>query len=79
MKIKKSSKTVERLLSSYRRDKEPFIAELTKKFSSRKYPFEEINLIKQVLFPIYWNCGQLTKKENSKELLVKIEELGKLC
>ncbi len=78
MKIKKSSKTVERLLSSYRRDKEPFIAELTKKFSSRKYPFEEINLIKQVLFPIYWNCGQLTKKENSKELLVKIEELGKL-
>jgi serine O-acetyltransferase len=78
MKIKKGSKAVEGLLSSYRKDKAPFVTDLTKKFSSRKYPFEEINLIKQILFPRYWNCGQLTKKENSKELISKIEELGKL-
>jgi serine O-acetyltransferase len=77
MEIKKSSKAVERLLSSYRRDKTPFVTELTQKFSSRKYPFEEINLIKQVLFPSYWNCGSIVDEKNSKELASKIEALGK--
>jgi serine O-acetyltransferase len=77
MKLKRGSKAVELLLKSYGTDKAPFVAELTQKFSSRKYPFEEINLIKQVLFPAYWNCGNIAKKENSKELLAKIEALGK--
>ena len=78
MNLKKDSKAVESLFRSFGRDRPPFVTDTTQKFSSRKYPFEEINLIKQVLFPRYWNCGKLTKKENSKDLIAKIQELGKL-
>ncbi len=78
MDLKKRSKAVESLLASYKKDRAPFVTDLTQGFSSRKYPFEEINLIKQVLFPKYWNCGKLARKENSKELTSKIENLGKL-
>ena len=78
MNLKKESKAVQGLFLSYEKDSGVFLADTQLKFSSRKYPFEEINLIKQVLFPKYWNCGMLTKKENSKELIAKIEELGML-
>ena len=74
----KINKAVERLLRSYQEDKEPFVVNPSLKFSSRKYPFEEINLIKQVLFPKQWNCGKLTKNKNCKELNKKIDALGKL-
>ncbi len=77
MKLKKDSKAVELLLKSYGKDKAPFVTELTQKFSSRKYPFEEINLIKQVLFPAYWNCGSIASEKNIKALISKIEALGK--
>ena len=75
MNVKKAA---EQLLLSYKKDKYPFLKKEKQKFSSRGYPFEEINLIKQLLFPVYWNCGEIKKKENSKELMLKIEELGKL-
>jgi len=75
MNVKKAA---EQLLLSYKKDKYPFLKKEKQKFSSRGYPFEEINLIKQLLFPAYWNCGEIKKKENSKELMLKIEELGKL-
>jgi len=78
MKLKKGSKAVESLLTSYKRDRAPFVTELTQKFSSRKYPFEEINLIKQVFFPAYWNCGSIARKENSNGLTSKIKDLGSL-
>jgi serine O-acetyltransferase len=78
MRLKKDSKAVKELFLSYSKDSSPFVTSLTKNFSSRHYPFEEINLIKQVLFPKYWNCGYLAKKEKSKELASKIEELGEL-
>jgi len=78
MDLKNGRKAAKKLLASYEKDAGPFISDINHKFSSRKYPFEEINLIKQVLFPAYWNCGQLTKKENSENLIAKIEELGKL-
>jgi serine O-acetyltransferase len=78
MGVKNFSRAVENLQRSYRRDKAPFITSLTKSFSSRHYPFEEINLIKQVLFPKYWNCGYLAKKENKRELASKIEYLLEL-
>jgi serine O-acetyltransferase len=77
MKLKNDSKAVELLLRSYGKDKTPFFTELTQKFSSRKYPFEEINLIKQVLFPAYWNCGSIASEKNIKGLVSKIEALGK--
>jgi len=77
MKLKNDSKAVELLLRSYGKDKTPFFTELTQKFSSRKYPFEEINLIKQVLFPAYWNCGSIASEKNIKGLISKIEALGK--
>ncbi|MBN1694261.1 serine acetyltransferase [candidate division WOR-3 bacterium] len=77
MKLKNNSKAVELLLESYGKDKTPFFTELTQKFSSRKYPFEEINLIKQVLFPAYWNCGIIASGKNIKGLILKIEALGK--
>ncbi len=76
--LKKESKTVKELLLSYEKDSGVFLTDTKQKFSSRKYPFEEINLIKQVLFPTYWNCGKLTKKENSEELIETIEKLGNL-
>jgi len=78
MDLKKESKTVKELLLSYEKDSGVFLTDTKQKFSSRKYPFEEINLIKQVLFPTYWNCGKLTKKENSEELIETIEKLGNL-
>ncbi len=78
MSLKRGSKASKNLFLSYSKDKTPFITSLTKNFSSRYYTFEEINLIKQVLFPKYWNCGYLAKKENVKELASKIEDLGKL-
>lgn len=76
MGIKKDSRIVENLLLSYERDEVPFVDKATKKFSSRRYPFEEINLIKQILFPKYWNCGYLTKRSNKEKLSSKISELG---
>jgi serine O-acetyltransferase len=75
MKLKRPT---EQLFISYKKDREPFLTGTKQFFPSREYPFEEINLIKQLLFPRYWNCGEITKKENSKELISKIEELGKL-
>jgi serine O-acetyltransferase len=78
MNLRKESKAVRELFLSYEKDGGVFLTDTQLKFSSRKYPFEEINLIKQVLFPSYWNCGVLTKKENSKELIEKIEDLGML-
>jgi serine O-acetyltransferase len=78
MKVKKGSKAVKDLFLSYGKDKSPFVTSLRKNFSSRRYPFEEINLIKQVLFPKYWNCGYLAKEENAHELASKINELGEL-
>jgi serine O-acetyltransferase len=78
MKLKKESKAVKELLVSYEKDESVFLADTKHKFSSRKYPFEEINLVKQVLFPKYWNCGELTTKGSSKKLVEKIEELRKL-
>jgi serine O-acetyltransferase len=78
MELKRDSKAVKNLFLSYQKDKYPFVTSITTSFSSRNYPFEEINLIKQVLFPKYWNCGYLAKKENSKELASKIEYLGEL-
>jgi len=78
MALKKGSKSIECLLTSYKRDRAPFVTEFTQKFSSRKYPFEEINLIRQVLFPKYWNCGKLARKENSSGLTSKFKDLGSL-
>jgi serine O-acetyltransferase len=78
MKLKRDSKAVKDLFSSYSKDKSPFITALSKNFSSRHYPFEEINLIKQVLFPKYWNCGYIAKEKNAHELALKIGELGEL-
>jgi serine O-acetyltransferase len=78
MNLKKENKAVKELFMSYEKDSGVFLTDTQHKFSSRKYPFEEINLIKKVLFPTYWNCGKLAKKENSKELIAKIEELGGL-
>jgi serine O-acetyltransferase len=78
MGVKNFSKAIENLQRSYGRDKAPFITSLTKNFSSRHYPFEEINLIKQLLFPKYWNCGYLTKRESKSELTSKIECLVEL-
>ncbi|MEJ2356388.1 MAG: serine acetyltransferase [candidate division WOR-3 bacterium] len=74
MKLKKPA---EQLLLSYKKDRSPFLTDVKQKFSSRKYPFEEINLIKQVLFPAYWNCGSIASEKNIKGLISKIEALGK--
>lgn len=78
MKLKKDSKAIKDLFLSYSKDRAPFITSLKENFSSRHYPFEEINLVKQVLFPKYWNCGYIAKEENAHELASKTNELGEL-
>lgn len=69
-------KSIDRLLQSYESDKKPFLTDTAIKFPSRYYEFEEINILKKLFFPNYWNCGSITKRKNRNELKKIIDELG---
>ena len=68
--------TLDRLLQSYQKDKEPYTIDPTTQYPERKSGFEELRRLRELLFPNYWNCGFITKPENKTELEIKINELG---
>ena len=76
MVYKYKGNTLDRLLQSYQKDKEPYTTDPTTQFPERKTSFEELRRLKELLFPNYWNCGFITKPENKTELEIKINELG---
>jgi len=67
-----------KLLQSYRKDKEPYITDTTRKFPQRDCGFEELRMLQDLFFPNYWNCGSITKVENKTELETKINELARV-
>lgn len=76
MVYKYKGNTLDRLLKSYQKDKEPYTTDPATQFPERKTSFEELRRLKELLFPNYWNCGFITKPENKTELEIKINELG---
>ncbi len=76
MVYKYKGNTLDRLLQSYQKDKEPYTIDPTTQYPERKTSFEELRRLKELLFPNYWNCGFITKPENKTELEIKINELG---
>ncbi len=64
-----------RLLESYQKDKKPFLTDSRITFPERENEWEEVKVLKELLFPSYWNCGSITKSENKKELVAKINKL----
>ncbi|NQV08564.1 serine acetyltransferase [Candidatus Woesearchaeota archaeon] len=67
---------IERLLQSYKKDKEPYITDISIKFPKQDNGFKELITLKELFFPNYWNCGFITKSENKEQLETKIDELG---
>lgn len=76
MVYKYKGDALDRLLQSYKKDKEPYITDTTVKFPERDNSFKEVSLLKELFFPNYWNYGSITKPENKTELEIKIDELG---
>jgi serine O-acetyltransferase len=68
----------DKLLQSYKQDKEPYITDTTTKFPPRSCGFEELRILEELFFPNYWNCGSITTVENKAELEMKINELGRV-
>jgi serine O-acetyltransferase len=68
----------DKLLQSYREDKEPYITDTAVKFPQRGCGFEELRMLQELFFPNYWNCGSITKVENKRELETKINDLAKV-
>jgi len=66
----------DRLLQSYRRDKQPFIRNTDMKFPKRENDLGEIKRLRELFFPNYWSCGSITK--NRRELKIRIDKLGQV-
>ncbi|NQU98467.1 serine acetyltransferase [Candidatus Woesearchaeota archaeon] len=69
---------INRLFESYKQDKNPFITRTNINFLERDQVFEELGLLREVMFPNYWNNGSITKQDNKKGLEAKINELGQV-
>lgn len=67
---------VKRLISSYKQDKEILISDPKTRFPERGNGFKEIDILKALFFPNYWNTGHLT--ESRTALTQKLDELGQL-
>lgn len=59
----------EKLIESYEKDEEPFVKDASLSFPERSIGFEELEVLRKLLFPNYWNAGNASK---NKEELVKI-------
>ena len=66
------------LAKSYVGDRPPFITDASIKFPVRKNGFEEMRLLRELLFPNYWNCGRITGRNGRKELESRIGEMGRI-
>ncbi len=78
MKYIYKSEAIDSLLQSYKGDRKPFIKDTMIQFPIRDYEYKEINLLKKLFFPNYWNSGSVTKEENRKELEKIVNKLGAL-
>lgn len=76
MKKFKGLRVVRDLLDSYRADKLPFINDTGLQFPEIKENKREIAVLKEILFPNYWNAGLITKYGSKLE--AKINKLGHL-
>ena len=59
-------------MGSFRRDGK----KASWKFPERKSGFDELRIIRELLFPDYWNCGHITDAGRGKDLEAKIDEFG---
>ncbi len=64
---------IEKLLESYKKDKEPFITSTPLRFPKRDSGFVELDILRELFFPNYWNKGHITK--NLIDLEEKINDL----
>ncbi|MBC8213943.1 MAG: serine acetyltransferase [Candidatus Marinimicrobia bacterium] len=64
------------LLSSYSTDTEPFISDQHISFPKREPCFTELEYMKELLFPNYWNCGFLSVPNNKSQLESKLNDFG---
>lgn len=71
-------KAVDGLLNSYKRDGPFFLKDTSVQFPVLRESIKEVILLKEVLFPNYWNTGSITKIKNKDQLKAKINELGHL-
>ncbi|MFH1631340.1 MAG: serine O-acetyltransferase EpsC [Candidatus Aenigmatarchaeota archaeon] len=67
---------MDKIIQSYQSDGDLFIHESNLIFSDIDCNFKELKLIREILFPNYWNCGQIEKDEN--KLKNKLNDLGRL-
>ncbi|MCP2619705.1 serine acetyltransferase [Candidatus Aminicenantes bacterium AC-334-K16] len=72
------NKTVDVLLHSYQNDLPPFLKQPDLKFPEIKEDRREILLLKEILFPNYWNAGEITLPQNTSLLEAKLIELIRL-
>jgi len=70
--------SVDSLIQSYQADKEPYITDINRIFPERNNDFEEVRILKELLFPNYWNCGSFSNPLNRIELETKINEFGQV-
>jgi serine O-acetyltransferase len=78
MKHSREEITAKKLAESYKRDRLPFLTDLGLKFPERKGCFGEVMILRELLFPNYWNSGHLTDPENVNALEAKVRALGTL-
>jgi serine O-acetyltransferase len=64
------------LFESYRNDEEPFPTRTSMDFPRRDHGWEEVGVIKRLLFPRCWNADPLLDDESA--VLDELEELGSL-
>ncbi len=64
------------LMHSYKTDESPFITSQEIAFSKRRDGYEEINLLREIFFPKYWNQNEIA--EDAGLLERKIKELESL-
>ncbi len=67
-------------LKLYKEDRDPFLSDTTVDFSPRVFNFEELKLIKKLMFPNYWNSGPKTGEVKDYGRVVRdiLDELREL-
>ena len=53
----------ENLMKSYGKDEEPFTRDTGLAFPERSIGFGELEILRKLLFPNYWNAGIITKSK----------------
>src|SRR3989344_3589963 len=53
----------EKLIKLYENDEEPFVKDAGLEFPERSVGFEELEILRRILFPNYWNAGKTAKNK----------------